>query len=152
MILYDNIAIYLQIHAKLRYTYVSSYCLISKGISILLLWQVPTMYTRLLQGYDNMDPDQQSACSYAAKQLRLMVSSSCSLKLSLQFGCISLNFVQSLTVTCYVQNCLKAQMYAIWFKESLMGMDPWILLLNLQGRMVSVAMLVQSTVLVETLN
>jgi hypothetical protein len=29
-------------------------------------------------------------------------------------------------------------------------MDPWILLLNLQGRMVSVAMLVQSTV--ETLN
>ena len=31
-------------------------------------------------------------------------------------------------------------------------MDPWILLLNLQGRMVSVAMLVQSTVLVETLN
>jgi len=113
MILYDNIAIYLQIHAKLRYTYVSSYCLISKGISILLLWQVPTMYTRLLQGYDNMDPDQQSACSYAAKQLRLMVSSSCSLKLSLQFGCISLNFVQSLTVTCYVQNCLKAQMYAI---------------------------------------
>jgi malonyl-CoA/methylmalonyl-CoA synthetase len=51
---------------------------------------VPTMYTRLLQGYDNMDPDQQSACSYAAKQLRLMVSSSCSLKLSLQFGFISL--------------------------------------------------------------
>ncbi|OEL37567.1 Malonate--CoA ligase [Dichanthelium oligosanthes] len=41
---------------------------------------VPTMYTRLLQGYDNMDPDQQSASSYAAKQLRLMVSSSCSLK------------------------------------------------------------------------
>jgi hypothetical protein len=37
-----------------------------------------------------MDPDQQSACSYAAKQLRLMVSSSCSLKLSLQFGFISL--------------------------------------------------------------
>jgi malonyl-CoA/methylmalonyl-CoA synthetase len=79
MILYDNIAIYLQIHAKLRYADVSSYCLISKGISIPLLWQVPTMYTRLLQGYDNMDPDQQSACSYAAKQLRLMMCGSSAL-------------------------------------------------------------------------
>jgi hypothetical protein len=35
------------------------------------------MYTRLLQGYDSMDPDQQYASSYAAKQLRLMVSSTC---------------------------------------------------------------------------
>ncbi|XP_039809708.1 malonate--CoA ligase-like isoform X2 [Panicum virgatum] len=40
---------------------------------------VPTMYTRLLQGYDNMDPDQQSACSYAAKQLRLMMCGSSAL-------------------------------------------------------------------------
>jgi malonyl-CoA/methylmalonyl-CoA synthetase len=31
------------------------------------------MYTRLLQGYDSMDPDQKSASSYAAKHLRLMV-------------------------------------------------------------------------------
>ncbi|KAF8766256.1 hypothetical protein HU200_007768 [Digitaria exilis] len=40
---------------------------------------VPTMYTRLLQGYDNMDPDQQSASSYAAKQLRLMMCGSSAL-------------------------------------------------------------------------
>ncbi|XP_039849176.1 malonate--CoA ligase-like isoform X2 [Panicum virgatum] len=40
---------------------------------------VPTMYTRLLQGYDNMDPAQQSACSYAAKQLRLMMCGSSAL-------------------------------------------------------------------------
>ena len=31
------------------------------------------MYVRLLQGYDAMDADSQKACSYAAKQLRLMV-------------------------------------------------------------------------------
>jgi hypothetical protein len=43
--------------------------------SILLDCQVPTVYTRLLQGYDTMNPDEQSACSYAAKQLRLMVCS-----------------------------------------------------------------------------
>ncbi|RLN23381.1 hypothetical protein C2845_PM07G23800 [Panicum miliaceum] len=42
-------------------------------------FSVPTMYTRLLQGYDNMDPDQQSACSYAAKQLRLMMCGSSAL-------------------------------------------------------------------------
>jgi malonyl-CoA/methylmalonyl-CoA synthetase len=48
------------------------------------------MYTRLLQGYDSMDPDQQSASSHAAKQLRLMVSSSCLLKTVSQFGCIFL--------------------------------------------------------------
>lgn len=40
---------------------------------------VPTMYTRLLQGYDSMDPDQQSASSYAAKQLRLMMCGSSAL-------------------------------------------------------------------------
>ncbi|CAL4973930.1 unnamed protein product [Urochloa decumbens] len=40
---------------------------------------VPTMYTRLLQGYDNMDSDQQSASSYAAKQLRLMMCGSSAL-------------------------------------------------------------------------
>ncbi|XP_062206947.1 probable CoA ligase CCL8 isoform X2 [Phragmites australis] len=40
---------------------------------------VPTMYTRLLQGYDSMDPDQQSASSYAARQLRLMMCGSSAL-------------------------------------------------------------------------
>ncbi|CAO1946067.1 unnamed protein product [Urochloa humidicola] len=40
---------------------------------------VPTMYTRLLQGYDSMDPDQQSTSSYAAKQLRLMMCGSSAL-------------------------------------------------------------------------
>lgn len=40
---------------------------------------VPTVYTRLLQGYDGMDPDQQSASSYAAKQLRLMMCGSSAL-------------------------------------------------------------------------
>ncbi|KAG6480822.1 hypothetical protein ZIOFF_057409 [Zingiber officinale] len=33
---------------------------------------VPTMYTRLLQGYKTMDPNQQEAVASAAKQLRLM--------------------------------------------------------------------------------
>ncbi|KAK3162010.1 hypothetical protein QOZ80_1BG0084140 [Eleusine coracana subsp. coracana] len=40
---------------------------------------VPTMYTRLLQGYDSMDSDQQCASSYAAKQLRLMMCGSSAL-------------------------------------------------------------------------
>ncbi|KAF2952403.1 probable CoA ligase CCL8 isoform X2 [Oryza sativa Japonica Group] len=40
---------------------------------------VPTMYTRLLQGYDGMDPEQQSASSFAAKQLRLMMCGSSAL-------------------------------------------------------------------------
>ncbi|XP_073397026.1 malonate--CoA ligase isoform X2 [Physcomitrium patens] len=40
---------------------------------------VPTMYTRLLQGYDAMDADSQKACSYAARQLRLMMCGSSAL-------------------------------------------------------------------------
>ncbi|GJM93058.1 hypothetical protein PR202_ga09579 [Eleusine coracana subsp. coracana] len=40
---------------------------------------VPTMYTRLLQGYDSMDSDQQCTSSYAAKQLRLMMCGSSAL-------------------------------------------------------------------------
>lgn len=36
-------------------------------------FQVPTMYTRLLQGYQTMDSDLQKACASAANQLRLMV-------------------------------------------------------------------------------
>ncbi|KAH9314903.1 hypothetical protein KI387_023530, partial [Taxus chinensis] len=33
---------------------------------------VPTMYVRLLQGYDGMDPDSQKDSATAAHQLRLM--------------------------------------------------------------------------------
>ncbi|KAG0601631.1 hypothetical protein M758_11G127500 [Ceratodon purpureus] len=40
---------------------------------------VPTMYVRLLQGYDAMDADSQKACSFAAKQLRLMMCGSSAL-------------------------------------------------------------------------
>ncbi|XP_072972110.1 probable CoA ligase CCL8 [Typha angustifolia] len=40
---------------------------------------VPTMYTRLLQGYETMDPDQRAASSSAAKQLRLMMCGSSAL-------------------------------------------------------------------------
>ncbi|KAL6616102.1 hypothetical protein ACP70R_038372 [Stipagrostis hirtigluma subsp. patula] len=47
--------------------------------SITVFTGVPTMYTRLLQGYDSMDPDQQSTSSYAAKQLRLMMCGSSAL-------------------------------------------------------------------------
>lgn len=35
--------------------------------------QVPTVYVRLLQGYDLMDVDHQKSCSMAASKLRLMV-------------------------------------------------------------------------------
>lgn len=31
------------------------------------------MYTRLIQGYEAMDPDLQAASAYAGSQLRLMV-------------------------------------------------------------------------------
>jgi malonyl-CoA/methylmalonyl-CoA synthetase len=34
---------------------------------------VPTIYVRLLQGYDLMDVDHQKSCSLAASKLRLMV-------------------------------------------------------------------------------
>ncbi|XP_068648530.1 probable CoA ligase CCL8 [Aristolochia californica] len=34
---------------------------------------VPTMYTRLLQGYKTIDPDQQAHSASAACQLRLMI-------------------------------------------------------------------------------
>ncbi|KAL4290022.1 hypothetical protein GQ457_14G006210 [Hibiscus cannabinus] len=40
---------------------------------------VPTMYTRLIQGYHAMDPDEQAASAYAARQLRLMMCGSSSL-------------------------------------------------------------------------
>lgn len=36
--------------------------------------KVPTMYARLIQGYQAMDPEQQALSAYAARQLRLMVS------------------------------------------------------------------------------
>jgi malonyl-CoA/methylmalonyl-CoA synthetase len=40
---------------------------------------VPTMYVRLLQGYDVMDPDSQKAAASAAHQLRLMMCGSSAL-------------------------------------------------------------------------
>jgi malonyl-CoA/methylmalonyl-CoA synthetase len=40
---------------------------------------VPTMYVRLLQGYDNMDDNDKKACAYAARQLRLMMCGSSAL-------------------------------------------------------------------------
>ncbi|KAG8055336.1 hypothetical protein GUJ93_ZPchr0001g29248 [Zizania palustris] len=49
------------------------------GKPITVFTGVPTMYTRLLQGYDSMDPEQQSASSFAAKQLRLMMCGSSAL-------------------------------------------------------------------------
>ncbi|CAA6661000.1 unnamed protein product [Spirodela intermedia] len=40
---------------------------------------VPTMYTRLVQGYEAMEPELQSASAYAARQLRLMMCGSSAL-------------------------------------------------------------------------
>lgn len=40
---------------------------------------VPTMYTRLIQGYESMDMELQSASAFAAKQLRLMMCGSSAL-------------------------------------------------------------------------
>ncbi|KDP37257.1 hypothetical protein JCGZ_06313 [Jatropha curcas] len=42
---------------------------------------VPTMYTRLIQGYEAMDPELQAASATAAKQLRLMMCGSSALPL-----------------------------------------------------------------------
>ncbi|KAL5976861.1 hypothetical protein ACLOJK_021196 [Asimina triloba] len=42
---------------------------------------VPTMYTRLLQGFKAMDPDLQAASAYATRQLRLMMCGSSALPL-----------------------------------------------------------------------
>ena len=39
----------------------------------LCMMQVPTMYTRLIQGYEAMDPELQAISALAAGQLRLMV-------------------------------------------------------------------------------
>ncbi|KAJ4766258.1 Malonate--CoA ligase [Rhynchospora pubera] len=47
--------------------------------AITLFTGVPTMYTRLLQGYEAMDADQRAASSYAAGQLRLMMCGSSAL-------------------------------------------------------------------------
>ncbi|KAF3334260.1 malonate--CoA ligase-like protein [Carex littledalei] len=47
--------------------------------AITLFTGVPTMYTRLLQGYEAMDADQKSASAYAANQLRLMMCGSSAL-------------------------------------------------------------------------
>ncbi|KAI5651271.1 hypothetical protein M9H77_37276 [Catharanthus roseus] len=42
---------------------------------------VPTMYTRLIQGYDAMDPESQATAASAASQLRLMMCGSSALPL-----------------------------------------------------------------------
>ncbi|KAG8379973.1 hypothetical protein BUALT_Bualt07G0145200 [Buddleja alternifolia] len=42
---------------------------------------VPTMYTRLIQGYEAMDPESQAAAASAARQLRLMMCGSSALPL-----------------------------------------------------------------------
>ncbi|KAK1362898.1 malonate--CoA ligase [Heracleum sosnowskyi] len=42
---------------------------------------VPTMYSRLIQGYENMDPEAKVASASAARQLRLMMSGSSALPL-----------------------------------------------------------------------
>ncbi|XP_076921390.1 putative CoA ligase CCL8 [Bidens hawaiensis] len=42
---------------------------------------VPTMYTRLIQGYEAMDPDLQAASAYAGSKLRLMMCGSSALPL-----------------------------------------------------------------------
>lgn len=47
--------------------------------AITLFTGVPTMYTRLLQGFEAMDADQKSASAYAANQLRLMMCGSSAL-------------------------------------------------------------------------
>ena len=51
------------------------HCEFADGGRIHLYMQVPTIYVRLLQGYDAMDAESQKACSCAARQLRLMVLS-----------------------------------------------------------------------------
>ncbi|KAJ6828511.1 malonate--CoA ligase isoform X1 [Iris pallida] len=47
--------------------------------AITLFTGVPTMYSRLLQGYETMEPDLQAASASAARQLRLMMCGSSAL-------------------------------------------------------------------------
>ncbi|KAH7651754.1 malonyl-CoA/methylmalonyl-CoA synthetase protein [Dioscorea alata] len=47
--------------------------------AITLFTGVPTMYTRLLQGYDAMDPDMKASSAFAANKLRLMMCGSSAL-------------------------------------------------------------------------
>ncbi|XP_060676387.1 probable CoA ligase CCL8 isoform X2 [Ziziphus jujuba] len=51
------------------------------GGGITLFTGVPTMYTRLVQGYEAMDPELKAASAFAAKQLRLMMCGSSALPL-----------------------------------------------------------------------
>lgn len=99
------------------------------------------MYTRLLQGYDSMDSGQQSASSYAAKHLRLMVSSHLHWKQCLSLS-LSLSVPEILKTTCYAQNCLKVCKCMIYGLNLPVGLDST---LNLQGPTCIVAMLIQST-------
>ncbi|XP_015572865.2 probable CoA ligase CCL8 [Ricinus communis] len=51
------------------------------GDAITVFTGVPTMYTRLIQGYEAMNPELQAASASAAKQLRLMMCGSSALPL-----------------------------------------------------------------------
>lgn len=51
------------------------------GDAITVFTGVPTMYTRLIQGYEAMDPESQAASASAARQLRLMMCGSSALPL-----------------------------------------------------------------------
>lgn len=65
-------------HERAKYMHIKLFKLCTfRGLIFALLFeiQVPTMYTRLIQGYEAMDPQLQDASASAASQLRLMVSS-----------------------------------------------------------------------------
>jgi malonyl-CoA/methylmalonyl-CoA synthetase len=47
--------------------------------SITVFTGVPTMYTRLIQGYEAMDKEMQDSSAFAARKLRLMMSGSSAL-------------------------------------------------------------------------
>ncbi|XP_022842664.1 malonate--CoA ligase [Olea europaea var. sylvestris] len=51
------------------------------GDAITVFTGVPTMYTRLIQGYEAMDPESQASAASAARQLRLMMCGSSALPL-----------------------------------------------------------------------
>ncbi|KAL2554958.1 Malonate--CoA ligase [Forsythia ovata] len=51
------------------------------GDAVTVFTGVPTMYTRLIQGYEAMDPESKAASASAAKQLRLMMCGSSALPL-----------------------------------------------------------------------
>ncbi|XP_044483960.1 probable CoA ligase CCL8 isoform X2 [Mangifera indica] len=56
---------------------------IKSGDATTVFTGVPTMYTRLIQGYEAMDTEQQTASAFAARQLRLMMCGSSALPVSI---------------------------------------------------------------------